>query len=420
MRLTEDQLLEKLLHPEIEVRSAVLQSFGESFSRNPAIMSEVTAAVRQYGFRNAFHALKDAANLAQSEESVAWAVESLRNRSPELNSHTTHALEKIVVAADPPLLVPHRPVVESMSQRSPAFVDRFKRRLEFAELPNQELWRRFDALCVSNKEERVLDEGPESEAEELASALSRDPANADRALSMLGRDFDRMEPTPWVWEELYAVRIVGEMRLEAAIPALVGNLHVDDDYLLEWSAPALSRIGTDAVIHAVRAAYPNAPDHFQLFGSGVFGGIRSDLALSAGLELLALDCHTESPMWLAMAVVLQFSTEAVDAARRLLAEFPSMSDLQSVVMQACRVMDYEFPELMDWRQEQDDRRRKVANAKFREVAPRSGGSRREPPGFVVPKPAASSVTRKAPPAPDDLCPCGSGKKYKKCCRNKAR
>jgi hypothetical protein len=47
MRFTEEQVRQALQHSDKEVRFAVLQYFAKSYSRNPAIMSDVIELVER-------------------------------------------------------------------------------------------------------------------------------------------------------------------------------------------------------------------------------------------------------------------------------------------------------------------------------------------------------------------------------------
>ena len=146
--------------------------------------------------------------------------------------------------------------------------------------------------------------------------------------------------------------MAGHMRSEPAIPLIINKFLVDGEILNEECDTALTKIGTDAVIRAVRDAYPQAPDHFRLYAASIFGDVHSDLALSAGLELLSLELDLDQRTWLATALVDQFATEAIDAARTVLLEdHPDSYDLKSSLVVACKLMAYDLPELKQWERE---------------------------------------------------------------------
>ena len=155
--------------------------------------------------------------------------------------------------------------------------------------------------------------------------------------------------------------MAGEMRYEPVIPLLIKKLLCDGEILSEECDSALTKIGTDSVIRAVRDAAPQAPHYFRLSSSGLFGDIHSDLALSTGLELLSLELDPDQRTWLANALVDQFSTEAVDAAQAVVLEDAQDSnDLNFNLVVACKLMAYEVPELKQWERELAEPRRRFA------------------------------------------------------------
>jgi hypothetical protein len=415
MRLTEDQVLGKLLHPERDVRCGAFRYFAESFSRNPAVMPAVLEGIRKYGIDDAYGPCPQLDRLLQSEASVAWAVDQLLEHASKCGHSRKKPWESVLAKATPELLVAYRSRIELASDLRPEIADRILRRIEYASLPIRGLWQRLELLCQANQDEQILEPAVSDEGEDIARAIACHASAEDRVVTLLGADFDRSSPGAMLWLELFAIFIAGEMRSEAAIPGLIAKLKVDDEYNLEWSMEALIKIGTDSVIRAMREAYPDAADYFQLYGSTVFGTIHSDFATATGLELLALDCHTEDRWHLAMSLVDQLSTEAVDAARELIAEEGFVPDLAYATVEACPVMEYEFPELEEWKRKLEPEPLTLSSSISRPNAMR--------PPMDAPAPAVAPmvmVTRKAPPGPDDLCPCGSGKKFKKCCRKKPK
>jgi hypothetical protein len=114
---------------------------------------------------------------------------------------------------------------------------------------------------------------------------------------------------------------------------------------------------------------------------------------------------------LAIALVDQFSTEAIDAARAVLLEDPpDFGDLKPSLVVACKLMAYDVPELQQWERELAEPKRPFAG--------------RELPDQVFDdlddESDASPTPIKVKTGRNDPCPCGSGKKFKKCCLNKPK
>ena len=409
MRLTEDQVRQDLQHSDREVRFAVLQYFAKSFSKNPAIMPDVIDVLERLGPRDAFTYSFPIADLAQTEETIIWAVKQLQQIPSKDNDNFSSHIARLLCRADPLLVLPHKTAILSAPGLDRHQASRLEHRLGLVSTPSDQLWQQLETICEAGKGKIHATDIPIAEAEDIAEALARDVAQHDRMMELLAQDFDPNIPTPLIWLEIFLVQMAGHMRYEPAIPLIIKKLLVDGDILNEDCVDALTKIGTDAVIRAVRDTYPQAPDHFRLYSSAIFGDIHSDLALSAGLELLSLEDDRDQRTWLATSLVDQFATEAIDAARPVLLEdAPDSYDLISSLVVACKLMAYDIPDLQRWERELAERRRPLINR-------------------VMPAPVFDRLDYKSELAPiatrvkigrNDPCPCGSGKKFKKCCLSK--
>jgi hypothetical protein len=411
MRSTEDQVRHAFQHPDKDVRFAALKYFADSCSRNPAIMAEVIELVDRLGPRAAFTYTFPIADLAQTEETIAWVVNRIRADAIIEDGDFVGHLERLLYRADPRLVLPHRAAILSLPHLDRQLASDLDRRLELFSMPNDQLWRRLEAICEVGKGKMYASEIAVGEAEDIAEALARDDSQRDRMMELLEQDFDPNDETPLVWLEIFLVQMAGRMRYEPAIPLIIKKFLVDGELLNEECDESLTRIGTDTVIRAVRDAYREAPDHFRLYSSSLFGNIHSDLALASGLELLSEESDVDQRVWLADALVNQFAPEAVDAARAvLIRDDPDSSDLKSNVVVACKLMDYDIPELKKWERElAEPRRRSVTQRPSPPVLRRLDFASDVPP-----------LSTRVKTGRNDPCPCGSGKKFKKCCWNKPK
>lgn len=82
MRLTEVQVRQALQHSDKEVRFAALQYFNQSYSKNTAIMPDVIELVERLGPKDAFAYAFPISDLAQTEETITWAVNRLQGLPP--------------------------------------------------------------------------------------------------------------------------------------------------------------------------------------------------------------------------------------------------------------------------------------------------------------------------------------------------
>ena len=411
MRLTEDQVRQALQHSDKKVRFAALQYFAKSYSRNPAIMPDVIEQVERLGPQDGFAHLFPISDLAQTEETIAWAVKQLQRPPTSEEDIFINYIGRLLYYADPTLVLPHKTAILASPRLDRELASRIEHRLGLVSTPSDQLWQRLEAISEAGKDKMSPSEIPYTEAEEIAEALARDASQAERMMELLKHEVDPETESALIWLEIFLVQMAGDMRYEPAIPLIIKKFLIDGEILNEACDKALTKIGTDAVIRAVRDTYPQAPNHFRLYSSGILGDIHSDLAVSVGQELLSLELDPDQRTWLAIALVDQFSTEAIDAARTVLLEDPpDFGDLKPSLVVACKLMAYDVPELNQWERELAELRRSFA------------GRELPPPVFddLDDESDASPTPTSVRTGRNDLCPCGSGKEFKKCCLNKPK
>ncbi len=117
------------------------------------------------------------------------------------------------------------------------------------------------------------------------------------------------------------------------------------------------------------------------------------------------ESDAEQQSFLVAGAIDQLSTEGNEFARAHLLANPNDFEVLSALVPACALTGQDFPELPQWR--------KALSAPVR--------SRLKPPPeplppYRGPAPLAREDTRVGR---NDPCPCGSGKKFKKCCLPRA-
>jgi hypothetical protein len=415
-RLSEDQIKQGVLHADQDVRSACLHYFADCYSRNPTVMPVVVEALERFGRTQAFHHAHPLADLAQTEETIRWVIGELTDR-PRRNAEERRYLDilsRLLCHADPQLLQPHGQEILGSSGFSRDLGQRFADQLNLLSRDAAALWRDLEAICEEGKDKVYTKDVRYGEAEQIVEALARDgDRHANRMMAFLGEKVENVENSPLKWLEPLMVRLAGELRHEPAVPLIVAKLHEDAELLSEECLTALVKIGTDGAVRAVRDAYPTAGSHFQLYASGVLGRVHTDLAVQACIGLLEKEPDLELQNWLAQALVDHFSYQGNEVARQVLLDDPDLFDLQRALVPACTLMGQNFPELDGWRKEAEEKMRpKPIGRGVSVIAPQQASA----PALVRPRTppvvADKKVGRNGP------CPCGSGKKFKKCCLNK--
>ena len=417
MRLSEDQIRQGILHADKAVRLACLQYFADCYSPNPTVMPVVIEALERYGRTETFPYTHPISDLAQTEETIRWALNELKTgpRSTEDERSYLGCLSRLVCRADPKLVLPHQQDILNARGFSRDLVELLGRRLKLLSWDGDALWRELEAMCEEGKDKEGAWEFRYNEAEPVVEALARDgDRRPDRMMALLAVKVEVFEDNPMKWMEPLMVRLAGELRHEPAIPLIVGKLHEDAEVLSEECQRALIKIDTDASIQAVRRDYPTAEWHFRLYASNVLGRVHTDAAVSACIELLEKEKDLELQNWLGQSLVEHFSTEGNEVARRVLLDDPDLYDLQRALVPACTLTGQDFPELEQWRKEieENTRRKPFLYEPAPDTTPRTA------PAPPPPRPLTPFMKTDKKVGRNDPCPCGSGKKFKKCCMNK--
>ena len=421
-RLSADTIKQGLLHPDVDARFAALHYFAEAHSPDPSVMPVVIDALDRYGRTSAFRFLYPITLLTQSEATVRWAVEELTGRSgrPAMGRDYLGMIARLLCHADPRLVRPHQPDLQTAPAFGPEDRTRLARRVRNLSRDGDALWRELEAVCEEGKDKHYIGDIRWVEGLDLVEELARQgERHAGRAMELLATGVENYEGHPLAWLEPLAVRLAGELRHEPAVPLIVKKLHEDAEVLSEQCQYALVKIGTDAAVRAVSDAYPAADWHFRLYATGVLGRVHGDLAVRAGTELLESEPDPDLQVWLAESLVEQLSTEGNDAAYRMVRDDPDLLELRDQLVAGCALTGQEYPELEEWKKERaEDNRPKPFMFSGPTALPTVPPVNRVPPLRTVLPPApvhraGQKVGR------NDPCPCGSGKKFKKCCLSKA-
>ncbi|MBY0099582.1 YecA family protein [Mesobacillus maritimus] len=194
------------------------------------------------------------------------------------------------------------------------------------------------------------------------------------------------------------VYMIGRLKLEQFIPTLACLLDRDDDVLLDEVSVALIRFQSDEVVKEVKPYL--LKDESIIFAASVVENIKSDLAVEALREAYHQVEEEDSQDLLIEALCHQFSEQALPEIREHMEKeyFSGLVDIEQAVYSYFAILGLEHPDLEEWR--------KVAME--RELDFRSGSEQ----GKMLQSVPVHNETKVGR---NDPCPCGSGKKYKKCC-----
>ncbi len=458
MRLPESKIKEAILHPEEEVRLTAVSYFADAYSQDESVMPLVIQAVETYGTNTAFRILRDAQRLPQTKATMKWLLDELSSGLDWENvveDNYGFAIGLILAKADLEQLAESADDILS----SPDFPDELKEGLverlgmEFQEW--EEGWAELETLGRVTMERGESTRRELQELRHVVELLARHgESRADFILRLLHRNYRGTDKALMEWLESIVVELAGAMRLEKAIPVLVERLHEDDIGVTDSCITALSQIGGDKVVRGIAEQWPGADEEFRGSATNVLEHIHTDLSVEKCLEFLAVEEDPDMRLSLGHALLSHFADEAIDPVRKLVVGeedelLPDEWDLRYRLVAACTIMGRSFPDYDAWHKNAVD-----TNWGWRDYEP---GRIRD--HFIVDDEEeydedeeeweeedwdeeseeefddddedllspASEITPLLPFTDErertrrnDPCPCGSGKKFKKCCLKKQR
>jgi SEC-C motif len=434
MRLPEARIKEAIVHPEKLVRQEALLYFAGCYSRDAEVMPLAIKAIETYGRSSAFLDVHLLAHLAQTKETVQWAIRELQREEQAADQDIYfNALSQLLCSADLQLLIPYANEVLPAPGFFEPLAPGFQERLQLASYDAEQCWQELDRISAQG----VLDYSSSEDvdtghASRVVEALARQGERyVDRILTLLGKEVEDFENDPMTWMEIFLVELAGDMRLEAAIPLIVHKLRLYGDLLSEECVKALARIGTDAVTEAVTEGWLKAEWDYRLDAASVLEKIHSDATVRKCLELLPQDEDINIRTSLACALLAQFADEGIEPVRQMV-ERRAYDDMTSDVMRklvtVSTIMGVAFPEYPIWKREVEEKlaRQERRMKEMRGFARLPAQPTSQP--TAAPSKERDFLDRK--PAPfirtepqvgrNDPCPCGSGKKFKKCCMSRGK
>jgi hypothetical protein len=429
MRLSHDQIKQGILHPAREVRDAAAYYFGNSFSPDPTIMPLVIQAIEERGWDDAFGMYSFLGDLVQTEETLRWAIARLGQRGQpdnEQEARLTLWLLDVLAHADPELLQAHEEEIRELDAVDEGVREAVEARILLHGFTAEKLWAEIEEFCDRNKSEDYVSDEDLASAHRVVEALGRHPGEFDdRVLSILSQEIENYTDNPVIWMEPCIVRLAGELQLQRAVPLLVRKLQEDDETLNADCIRALVKIGTDEVVDALADAYGETEWGFRFSAIEVFENVHSDRSVERCVGLLEREDDIDLQCRLCEAILGNFAEEGIEPARRLLLEndlTPDLIDVRNALLAATMLMGVELPESERWREEAKHdvafRQKWYAEHYLGAADVEYLGEDDEDYDDEPLLPPDTVVRERKKVGRNDPCPCGSGKKYKKCCLKK--
>lgn len=450
-----------LLHEDDSVRWLALRSFVDSYSRDPDVLPLAIrgGALSANDDDDDYRRLYNAHHLAVSDEALEMVLAHLSDQSHEADHYV---YEQTLLAAPIDVLIRQFGNVQACRPIDRRLMARLRHRVKLSEKSAEGLWQELLAIADVGYDDvnesivihanDVVHALAEREGDFWSEVAARLQTNCERGSEWLhGRaasgnrsdgveDEARNEPQLDQNLLLALIRLAGQGRREETAPAILGLMELDGDYLLEACQEALCRIGSLQVARIAAEKWNVLPDFVHIYLAAALGAVKQPDGEEFLLAILDKESDLGHRTSLCEQLCVNFSRRGLDVVGRQieLGYDPSIADLVDDAIAVGRVLGLELPDVDRWRQARRKWEAKsfvaALRRKFELMAKEKGidlddlrksvsNSTRLPQRASTSSIAddawesESTTIRNEGPSigRNEPCPCGSGKKYKKCC-----
>ncbi|HWE93744.1 MAG TPA: HEAT repeat domain-containing protein [Tepidisphaeraceae bacterium] len=447
-----EQMIPFLTHEDPAVRGYALRYLAEAHDPSPATADDIWRSIDRFGYREPGIAwAQRLPDFPSTDASTARLLDALGHEESDFDIR--YDLLMALQQLELPLLVKNWERIGTIQKIPDHVMVELRARVALFEAEPEDLWHRLHDVADTADDELDDPDALHGSASSLIDALTLHPEfTSPKVLEAL-----REHGEPEVRFEYY-VELAGRLRLDAAVDELLWRLRDEQgDWINEEAIRALCKIGTIEVIDKLVAAYPMEDKYLRVSVTEVFGRIKRPESERAIVRLLESETDEELRSFFLGSLCSLCPTEpaALEMLRQVILKEqydPSIVDLRGDLSDIAVVTGYAPPELEAWREharrarariqesveqlmgrsERDHRKRWVLEGPSPEVEdePEESDEPFDPewynsPAVVDRDPFEPAEPGYAPTGPirrespkigrNDPCPCGSGKKYKKCC-----
>ncbi|MFD2445309.1 SEC-C metal-binding domain-containing protein [Bacillus sp. CGMCC 1.16607] len=261
----------------------------------------------------------------------------------------------------------------------------------------EEIWDKYGEILAQLENEVKFNHTLYSRAKLLARTLLKNGSIAENEIDLNLQE--QLESEYFGFDGILIIYLIGLMKLPKYIPLLASLLDRDEDILLEEIADTLISFQSDEVVEYV---LPYAKkEESSVFALSILSGTKTPLATKVLKELMN-EVENEDDLSLVFeGLCQQLSTEALPEIEQYLKNDPEsyMIEIEETAYGFYKVMGLKHRNLKLWKQIAEENEYQFRKHIEKDKKLSTG------------KPVLNNdkVGRNEP------CPCGSGKKFKKCC-----
>lgn len=263
------------------------------------------------------------------------------------------------------------------------------------------VWKEYGKALSKLSQQQSFDHETYSRAKEIACILAeRGLVDQEKIKSIFD---EQKKHTYFQFEGILAVYMAGLMKLEQLIPDLAGLLDQEDDLLQEEVADALSAFQSDEVVDHV-APFIN-DSSMSIYPISILGNTKTKRSIEVLKDLYPRIKDEENKVLIVEALCHQLSEEGLEVVEEAAEEefYSDIYESERIFYGFYKVMGLPHRKLGKWERLANQRDEHYANRKQELEMQGASAATNQP------------VINEAKVGRNDPCPCGSGKKYKKCC-----
>jgi hypothetical protein len=412
--LTPEQVKSFISHPDVYIRRAAVEYLTDSWTQDTGVLPLILDAGSRYGFKPWADSLY---RLPLTPESFRLALDYLNGTKDE---RAISDLNTLLSNAPADLLEEHEAALNGVSNITHDTLDDIRRRRALHARSGADLWEEVRALA------RKIDSGKDPDANGINLAFDITKELAGRNIPS-NEEICQMLADPLAADSSlleFVLELAGWRRLKSAVPIMIKNMESYGNYG-ETVASIFAQIGEPSVIAPLREMFSAADIDTRVGLSDVFGCIKHPESETAVLDLLDVEEDKTVRTFLCHSLCRLFSERGIEVVRKEIDKGydDSIMALEEELLPVCDMLGVNLPELARWRESREERARVLEE----QIAQFLGGSALPPeeaeeqdalPGHAPhERDSAVQIIRREGPkvSRNDPCPCGSGKKYKKCC-----
>lgn len=380
-----DKVKPHLISEDVLVQETVLQALHDY----PRVPGEWIVELLKEAFAKS-EKLSSILIYISNQEINEEALRVILDHIPAMEQDTRHLVLRLLDNVEPELVITYREQLEQYI--------------------SEETWELYELIVNGSEEDVYMEYGQVLNDIETAESFRQDLYVKGKKLAACivkngwvnEREIDivlaeELESDWFSINGILHVYMIGLLKHEKYIPLLAGLLEREEDILLEEVAEALIQFQSDEVVRAV-VPYLIDPET-MIFAASVVENVKTDLAVEMLIEVYQETEELEDQELLIEALCHHFSKKALPTiSAHMENEYTtSLVDLEMTAYSAYTILGEKHPELMLWKQE-------ALNRELDNRSETQQGQSNNVPALITNK-----IGR------NDPCPCGSGKKYKKCC-----